>query len=179
MKRHTRLLALSLLPLLPLAAETLRGTAVATFSGTSTLHDFTGTATSETFSVEWTPLPSGGGLFASTNLTFQVSGLSTAHQKRDRNMMKMFGAVQAVGGSLAAGTIAEGETPDLVVAIGPSLQTVPLRVSSLSESNGVIRFHADCDLSLKDGGLKPPSVVGLIRVGDQVKVAVDAVLERP
>jgi hypothetical protein len=179
MRRLLTLLVLMGSACLRLPGETLSGSTTAEFSGTSTLHAFTGTATSETFAVEWTPLPDNAGLLSSTNLSFKVSSLNTAHAKRDRNMVKMFGSTQNITGSLTAAAISAGESPPLTVNIGTASQTVPLHILSCGEQNGQISFTGEFELSLKACGLKPPSVIGLIRVGDAVKVKVQTMLVKP
>jgi hypothetical protein len=47
---------------------------------------------------------------------------------------------------------------------------LPVRISDWSETAEAVQFRAIWELSLKQYRLKPPSVLGVIRVGDKVRL---------
>ena len=53
-----------------------------------------------------------------------------------------------------------------------------MRVSDWLQSGDEVRFHAEWDVSLDEFGLKPPSVLGVIRVGDRVRIEADVTASR-
>jgi len=55
---------------------------------------------------------------------------------------------------------------------------LPARVTGWQETPERIQFHADWELSLEEYGLKPPSVLGVIRVGDRVKLSADVIARK-
>jgi len=171
-----------LLCALPLAAEPVRAETRITFSGTSTLHDFSGHGTSTVHRVEWTPLAEGGRLSAKS-IAIQTKSLTTDHAKRDRNMAKMFdpSSHPLISGTLQnwrvhAPVDGTPATNTLLLEMNGHTARVPAKITSCLETGGTTRFRAEFDVSLKTFGLKRPSVLGLIRVGDTVHVQVDTLL---
>ena len=152
------------------------------FDGTSTLHDFHGAGKLTPQLVEWEPLVEGGVLTAH-KITLKVSDLTTDHKKRDRNMMKMFDPesypqIQAdISGWALPGSGSEEKL--LTLHIHGTEVTVPVLLSDYEEKEGVIHFTCSFTVSLKEADLKRPSVLGLIRVGDEVKVVVESELTLP
>lgn len=43
----------------------------------------------------------------------------------------------------------------------------------MDQDASAIKFHAAWELSLKDYALKPPSVLGVIKVGDRIQLEAD------
>jgi len=66
-----------------------------------------------------------------------------------------------------------GTNVTLSLKIRKKTLDLPVRITAWKETPHEITFHADWELSLKAFGLKPPSVIGLIRVGDQVNLEAD------
>ena len=152
------------------------------FDGTSTLHDFQGQGAVSPQRVEWEPTAEGGVLNAH-HLILKVSDLTTDHKKRDRNMMKMFDPesypqIQAdISGWTLPGSGSEKKL--LTLHIHGTEVTVPVLLSDYEEKGGVVSFTSTFTVSLKEADLKRPSVLGLIRVGDEVKVVVESELTLP
>ena len=107
----------------------------------------------------------------------------TENPKRDRNMHQMLATNDhpRIYGVVAAAPIAgSGATnATLKLKIRDKAQDLPVRIMNWTESSEEIRFRAAWDLSLKQYGLKPPSVIGIIRVGDTVKLEADVVATKP
>jgi hypothetical protein len=162
------------------AAETtqiLPARAVIRFAATSTLHDFDGQLSAEPFTL----LISNGTWSASADVL--AGQMATENTKRDRNMHRMLGTNDhpRIHGAVAPVPIAGsgGTNVTLNLKIRDRAQDLPVRIMNWTESSGEIRFRAAWELSLKQYGLKPPSVAGIIRVGDTVKLEADVVATKP
>jgi hypothetical protein len=142
--------------------------AVIRFSATSTLHDFGGEITAQSFlltmvSNRW---------LAETDV---LSGsMATAHEARDRKMHEMFNTndhPRIHGKATFALAPAEGPTNAVLsLKIRDQQHDLPVRISNWVQTETNIHFHAAWQVSLKQFKLKPPSVIGVIRVGDRVTV---------
>lgn len=166
-----------------LFAEPRTLVAVATFDGTSTLHDFTGSGTSAPAKANWTRLEKGGGLLTAEGITFDVKSLTTDHKKRDKKMMKMFDPSthpRITGDVKDLKLVKDGAgKQNITLHINGKTLTVPVTITTFQTEGDAISFSCSFSLSLKEAGLKRPSVLGLIRVGDTVALKVDATLTPP
>ena len=157
--------------------QILPAKAVIRFAVTSTLHDFDGQLSAEPFML----LISNGTWSASADVL--AGQMVTENPKRDRNMHQMLATNDhpRIYGVVAAAPIAgSGATnATLSLKIRDKAQDLPVRIMNWTESSEEIRFRAAWDLSLKQYGLKPPSVIGIIRVGDTVKLEADVVATKP
>lgn len=157
----------------PGAARTLHGAATIEFSGSSTLHDFSGVVPAQPFTLTLT----------SNNWSAEASVLtkemSTANAKRDLKMWDMFAASKypSIRGTVSGAPLPDsGETNvTMRLRIRKTERDVPVEISRWTNNAEGVRFHARWDVSLKAYGLKPPSVLGLIRVDDKVRVEADVV----
>jgi hypothetical protein len=165
-------LLLATFPLRAAAAEAsvqrLPAMATVRFAGTSTLHDFGGSLPSQPFTL----VLSNGTWSAEADV---LSGLmNTAHEKRDRKMHEMFATntFPKMRGSVTAAPVpgAAGTNATLRLKIRDKSHDVAARIIGWTEDARQITFHAAWELSLKDYALKPPSVLGVIRVGDRIKL---------
>lgn len=100
--------------------------------------------------------------------------MGTANAKRDRRMLEMLeaAAFPELRGDLPPTQIPTGaeSTAMLNFRIRDQVQSVPVRITGWQEDDRGVRFTARWDLSLKAFRLSPPSVAGIIRVGDTVHV---------
>jgi hypothetical protein len=156
------------------AAESLQrfpARATVRFAATSTLHDFGGQLPAQPFLI----VISNGTWSASADVL--SSDMDTASEKRDRNMHRMLGTndYPRIHGEVAGAPIPVlGETNAMLrLRIRDRTNDLPARISAWQDTPEEIQFHAEWDLSLKAFGLKPPSVVGVIRVGDRVRLEAD------
>ena len=161
----------------PPTTQSLPAQAVVRFFGTSTLHDFGGQLPAQPFSL----ILSNGVWFASAEV---LSGrMATANEKRDRKMHQMLGtnAFPEIRGVVAGAPLPgpAGTNVTLKLIIRDQTNAVPVRISAWAETSHEIKFHADWEVSLEDFGLKPPSVLGVIRVGDRVKLEADVTANKP
>jgi hypothetical protein len=154
-------------------------TAVIRFNGTSTLHDFGGELGTQPFVL----IVSNGTWSASAAV---LSGqMATASEGRDRNMHRMLATNEypEIRGTVANAPIPNGKAPAtnviLQLKIRDQTRALPVVVQEWEESQENIRFRAAWQVSLKQYGLKAPSVMAVVRVGDRVKLEADVVATRP
>lgn len=150
--------------------------AIIRFNGTSTLHDFGGVLAAQPFvftmiSNTW-----------SAEADVLAAQMNTASEGRDRNMHKMFdtNSYPRLHGSVsnAPVPVAGGTNITLGFQIRNQKLELPVRVENWTETAERIEFHAGWEVSLKQYGLKPPSVLGVIRVGDKVRVEADVSVDK-
>ena len=153
------------------APRALPATAVVRFDGTSTLHDFGGQLPALPFALQLS-----NGTWSATGAVW-AGQMATGSDKRDRNMHEMLrtNTFPKVEGVVSAAPVPgpAGTNVTLKLKVRDRSLDLPVRITSWTESPETIKFHAIWELSLKEYGLKPPSVVGVIRVGDRVKLQAD------
>jgi polyisoprenoid-binding protein YceI len=108
--------------------------------------------------------------------------MNTASEGRDRNMHKMLNTNSHpyLRGSVTNAPIpgVNGTNITLHLNISGKPVALPVQVTGWTESAGRIQFHAAWSVSLKQYGLKPPSVMGVIRVGDAVSLEADVTVDK-
>lgn len=152
------------------------------FSGTSTLHDFSGLATSKVARVKWTPAEQSIFLSAEA-IEFNVASMTTHHKKRDKNMMKMFQPAEypLITGSLKNWELGNSQKNEavLLLKIQKKMLEIPVTLSAVTQDKEGLHFSSEFTISLKAFGLKRPSALGVIRVGDEVRLKVDTTVRKP
>lgn len=146
------------------------------FAATSTLHDFGGELPAQPFTL------------VISNGTWSVEAdvlagqMKTGSDGRDRSMYKMMNTNShpRLHGSIARAPIpnAAGTNVLLGLKIRDRKLDLPVRVTDWRETTVEIRFHAAWEVSLKQYGLEPSSVLGVIRVGDRVKLDADVIAQK-
>jgi polyisoprenoid-binding protein YceI len=161
-------------------AEVWRGEADIEFQGTSTLHDFSGTARTEPFFL----LVETDGAAATLGGTASVAvaRMDTRQAKRDANLRAMFEVdrhpfVAGVLESARIDTDRDSSVP-LKLTIRGRTTRVPATIRNWRKENGAVRFDLDMTLSLREIGLSPPVLLGFIKVGDAVPVHARVALEQ-
>ncbi|WP_395739970.1 YceI family protein [Prosthecobacter sp.] len=180
MKNSLCLLGLFCLTAGAALADTSRwsGTSQISFDGTSTLHDWGGKVEARPFVTTVSTDKEGNPTKVVATVTVDVAKMDTAEAKRDENMRK---AMQATAHPLITGVIdtpfsaiRQGEAAPSTLPINLTIlgktQTVTGKISQWKQQGDKASFDLDFDLSLKTSGIKVPSVLLLIRVGDTVKV---------
>ena len=162
-------------------AEIWTGTAEITFEGTSTLHDFSGQAPVAPFPVS--VVQEGNFATLGATVAVAVAQMDTRDAKRDENLRRMFAAERypLVVGTVPPIQIDLASPPASIpiqIAIRDRTRTIPAALSNWQPADGRYRFELTLNLSLQDFGLKPPVLLGLIRVGDAVVVRARATLAR-
>jgi hypothetical protein len=150
------------------SVQRLPATATIRFAGTSTLHDFAGTLPSQPFTL----VLSNGTWSADADV---LAGLmNTANEKRDRKMHQMLAtnSFPKLHGAVTAAPVPgiAGTNATLRLKIRDKSRDHSVLITGWSEDAREIKFHAAWELSLDDYALKPPSVLGVIRVGDRINL---------
>lgn len=164
-------------------AGNIQGTCDVRFLGTSTLHDFSGTVTSRPFAAPVSRDAAGNPVVPRVELEFPVEGMRTGNDSRDEKMREMFlsdrhPVVRAVARDVDAGKFRErmrkdpgGKTPlEVTLVIRGVERKIPASAGNWREEGGRSAFDVEFPVSLKEFELKPPSVLGIIRVADRVDV---------
>ena len=155
-------------------AETFSGTASVEFKGTSTLHEFEGRVEAKPFTGTVRKEEKTGKLLVTASTEIKVMEMTTENKKRDKNMFKMFDAKNypLIYGALSDAPIpTEGsaEIP-LKIKIRDVQHEVVATISDFKHDGNQASCRMVFSVSLKAFGLKAPSVMGLIRVGDTVTI---------
>ena len=186
------ILAFLILALAPAAgAAEFKGECAIRFKGISTLHDFYGTGHCRPFQLTLAPGPNGKEVLSGVRISVPVGEMDTKNEERDVKMREMF---QADKFPFFQATLEEVD-PDKVrteikrnadgkgtVGIKLKIRDVerPVRavVKNLRETAERITFDAEFPVSLKEYGLKPPSVLfGMISVRDDITLTMAFRLE--
>ncbi len=189
--KHVIALALGIL--LPIGATPAddatqwRGTSEIKFTGTSTLHDWSGTVAAEPFTA--TVVMDDGGNPASLKAQVVVKALKmdTKEPGRDKNMRESLnvadfplitGAMDTTFNKvMKSGERAPAHLPFTLTLMGRE-QQVDGAISNWSLKGDTATFDLDFELSLKKCGIKVPSVLLVIRVGDAIQVHASVKLVR-
>lgn len=156
------------------------GTCAVRFFGTSTLHDFEGSAPCALLAIG---APDANGRHTA-RAEVAIARMETGISARDKKMRGMFEAkkfpwIVATFPPIDPAALRAqraGALPFRLALHGVERDVAPT-ISGYSESPGrSARFRATFDLSLRDFGLEAPVAMGFIQVGDGVKVVVDVEL---
>ncbi|PLX99516.1 MAG: hypothetical protein C0623_09285 [Desulfuromonas sp.] len=169
-------------------AQTYDGECTIRFFGDSTLHGFEGTAVCEPFSLNTEKETA---IIRQPTVTVRVDSMDTDNDGRDEKMRKMFDSksfplIEANFADLEPEKVllqmqAADDQPGTLpfrLKIRDQVQPVKAEVHDLRVNPEAITFTMKFSVSLKSYALEAPSVLGLIRVADQVEVEVDTTLQR-
>lgn len=174
MYRIAHILFVSTLLTMGTLAETADATAFIAFKGTSTLHGFEGTVATQPFALTFQEDPATGQISFAANASLNVGNMNTNHKKRDKNMLKMLDQknFNLISGSLPETSFPTSGTGNakLTLKIRDIEQDVEVSLSNWKREGNKISVDMKFSISLASFSLKPPSVMGVIRVGDTVTV---------
>lgn len=166
-------------------ATDYQGSCTVAFEGSSTLHDFNGKGSCEPFLVS-----ENAGVIIVPELTVAVSDMDTDNSSRDKKMRKMFEIekyplIKGTSGPVSLGAIRKTLEENIDSAPSHLFQLkirdiekpVTAILQNIEEMDDKITADVAFTLSLADYKLKPPSVFGIIRVGDTIKVTTSFLLE--
>lgn len=161
-------------------ASEYRGGCDITFKGSSTLHDIHGTGKCQPFTAS-----SRDGALEISQVAVAVSSLDTDNSRRDKKMREMFEEnrhplITGGPGGVALREIRsakEGARVSFPLKIRDIVRPVTGTVTKFTESDTRITADVTFTLSLAEYDLKPPSVIGLIRVDDKVSVTATMFLD--
>jgi YceI-like domain len=166
-------------------AETFRGSCQIEFSGTTTLHDFSGQADCRPFTLSVTEGRKSELVVESSEFSVPVASMNTNSKTRDKKMHAMlevekFSLIKGQPAQLTPeqihnflnGRTDKEEAIEFNLKIRNIVQSQKAQVSNLQENDDQLTFVLEFDLSLKSYQLKPPSFLGLIRAGDRIHLKI-------
>lgn len=155
-------------------ADNVAAKAKIEFKGSSTLHDFEGTVTSEPFIAVFQTNAETGQIEASAKASLSVQKMTTNNKKRDKNMFKMFDLdhFKLIEGELPETPLSESQSTKatLHLKICNEQRDVIATISNVHRMEQQISCTMAFPVSLSAFNLKAPSVAGIIRVDDTVQV---------
>jgi len=167
----------------PPASATIGGACDVAFVVTSTLHDVPGSGRCLPFEAVLARDATGRTVLPVVEVDVPVAGMDTRNKSRDEQMREMFRSdrfprihaaaqdvdVERLRKEMGKGR--EGKAPlDLLLRIGEVERKIRATAGNLTESGDRVTFDLEFPVSLREFGLKAPSVLGIIRVGDKVSV---------
>jgi hypothetical protein len=180
--------AFLLLLTVPAGAGEILGTCDLRFLGTSTLHDFAGTVRCLPFRAETETDAGGRRVLPLVEVKVPVGEMNTGNRDRDEEMRKMFGSDRfpEIRGTVRNVDIdgirraveREGKAVfDLTLTIRNVERRIAAAVTNLRERGDDAGFDLEFPVSLSEFGLKAPTVLFIIRVGDRVSVKGNVLLK--
>lgn len=167
------------------------GTCKVHFSGKSTLHDFEGTVAADPFTVTVSDLANPADATASATVVVRASGMDTGNEKRDVEMHKSMDVANHPEIVVEIDHLAVASTRPATDGPVPRPTVIPFKmtlkgkshevsgqVSNWSYSEKEASFTVSFPVSLKDSGIKPPNVLGLVKVKDEILVSASLRLTR-
>lgn len=167
------------------------GTCKVRFSGESTLHDFEGTVAAEPFTVTISDMSNPAAASATSHVVVKAAGMNTENEKRDVEMHKCMDVTTYPEIAVDVDHLAVSETRPAADGPVPRPTVVPFKiklmgkthevsgqVSDWSYSEKAVSFTVSFPLSLNDCGIKPPNVLGLVKVKDEILVKASLALKR-
>ena len=164
-------------------AGSIRGTCDVRFLASATLHDFSGTARCRPYSADLARDGAGKTVLPSVEVEFPVVDMRTGNDSRDVKMREMFQAdrhpsIRAAARDVDAESLRErlrkerdGKVPLTVfLSIRGVEREIRATVGNWKEKGDRFSFDVEFPVSLREFGLDPPSVLGIVRVADRVDV---------
>ena len=162
---------------------TVRGACDVAFLVTATLHDVHGSARCLPFAAILARDAAGRRVIPTVEVEVPVAGMDTRNATRDGKMREMFLSERFPRIHAAAhdvdverlrveiGKGREGDASiDLLLRIRDVERKVRATASNLKDSGEQVTFDLEFPVSLGEFDLNPPSVLGILRVGDKVSV---------
>lgn len=167
------------------------GTCKVHFSGESTLHDFEGTVSAEPFTVTISDMSDPAKATATSSVVVKAAGMDTGNDKRDVEMHKCMDVATHPEIVVEIDHLAVTTTKPATDGAVPRPTIIPFQmtlkgkthevtgqVSDWSYSEKEASFTVSFPVSLKDSGITPPNVLGLVKVKDEILVSASVKLKR-
>lgn len=169
---------------LPLhAQQAWKGEGMIEFQGSSTLHDFKGTVPVPSFELLYTSPGNEQAATVSADVSVKAGKMDTGNRKRDRKMHESMEVTEhplvqvsvddlklsETGAEWKEGMPEPDSIPFTLTLLGKE-QDLIAEVASWKETEKRIDFVVEFPVSLSASGIQVPSVIGVIRVGDEIQV---------
>jgi hypothetical protein len=159
------------------------GTCRVTFSGESTLHNFTGTVDAEPFTVSISSASDLANATASSHVVVKAAGMNSDNKKRDKEMYKCMEVTTYPEIIVDLDKLPVAETKPALDGPVPRPTVIPFTmtlkgkehqmtgtVSNWSFKDESVDCVVSFPVSLEKSGITPPSVLGLVKMKDEIKV---------
>lgn len=170
---------------------TWKGTCNVHFTGESTLHDFEGDVAAEPFTVKIAGMADPATATASSSVVVKAAAMDTGNEKRDIEMHKCMDVttypeiVVDIDQLPVADTKPEKDgampRPTIIpfqMTVMGKAHEVTGKVSDWSYSDEEVAFSVSFPVSLKECGIKPPGVLGVVKVKDEILVKASLKLKK-
>lgn len=167
------------------------GTCRVTFSGESTLHDFSGTVDAEPFTVSVSSNSDLAGAKASSHVVVKAAGMNTNNKKRDKEMYKCMEVKTFPEIVVDLSDLPVSDTKPVLDGPVPRPTAIPFtmtlkgrehqltgRVSNWVFTDDAVDCTVSFPVSLAKSGITPPSVLGLVKMKDEIQVTAALHLKR-
>jgi len=172
-------------------AEKWHGVCEITFSGKSTLHDFSGTVNAEPFTVSIANMMDSSKASASSKVMVKALKMDTASKKRDAKMHDVMKVSTFTDIVVDVVKLKPDKTKPVFDSAVPRPTIIPFTltikgkkqqmtgtVSDWSYAGDIIKCTVSFPVSLKASGIVVPTVLGFIKVDDQILVAAKLTLKK-
>lgn len=141
------------------------------FTGSSSLHEWEGKAAPISTTLHASSTPEAW----DAEFTVPIAGLDSGNGTRDANMRAMFHSDRYPDLRIALRGVDPSDVQRdyalrAALTIGETTHDIPIRVANWEQDTGHASFDAQADVSLGAFGLEAPSVLGIVRVADIVRV---------
>ncbi len=156
------------------ASNWTKGSASVTFSGSSTLHKFSGQGTALPFDTQ----PDRNQGLLSWQAILPIESMDTGLAKRDANMRDMFHyeqnpVIAATFDHVAIESIKKGDSLPSTITMNDTQKSVLSEVTEVSRDGQRIQLKLKMPIRLNEFHLDPPSAFFFIRVANEVSVEID------
>lgn len=167
------------------------GTCKVSFAGKSTLHDFEGTVSAEPFSVKVANFDTPAKALATSVVSVKAAKMDTGNEKRDKAMRKCMEVDTYPEITVSVKDLSPELTSPLMAGPMPEPTVIPFKMSLKGKTHDVsgkvsdwsyrednISCTVSFPVSLSAAGIKPPSVLGMVKVDDRIEVSAKLSLTR-
>jgi len=161
------------------------------FFGKSTLHNFSGSVKAKSFTVLTSNLKDKANAKATGKVTVKASKMVTGNKKRDANMYKSLAATTFPNIVVEISDLRASSTKPVMDGPVPRPTVIPFtlylkgkkqkmigKVSNWSYSDTVISYTISFPVSLKASGIEVPSILGVVKVADEIQVKAKLTLRK-
>ena len=159
------------------------GTCRVTFSGKSTLHDFSGTVDAEPFTVSISSASDLANAKASSHVVVKAAGMNSDNKNRDKEMHKCMDVTTHPEILVDLKDLPVSDTKPALDGQVPRPTVIPFTMTLKGKKHQVTGTvsnwsfkgeSVDCvvsfPVSLSKSGITPPNVLGLVKVKDEIQV---------
>lgn len=170
---------------------TWKGTCSVHFNGESTLHDFEGDVAAEPFTVTIAGMADPSTATATSTVVVKAAAMDTGNEKRDIEMHKCMEVTTYPEIVVEMDRLPVADTKPQPDGALPRPTIIPFhmtvmgkehevtgKVSDWSYSDEEVAFSVSFPVSLKACGIKPPGVLGVVKVKDEILVKASLKLKK-